>query len=230
MHDPIRSIQIDLCVILSHQMELDDMLWQNTQDLCRPEALCALGRYPLLGTFANSTTKCPTAELKQAPHNVRIILYNSIHIDTILYILTVLLYVITWSCMIYIYTYIYIYYIYIYIIIYIIYIHCRIMMNYVYTRYQAWEHLWQLRKHQPDGLEVDDGTFELENLMEAWGHRQGREPFLRFTTCRFTGEVDLVDTDNHCGPLWTCVLPSGYVKIAIENGPVEIVDNSPWKK
>lgn len=28
-------------------------------------------------------------------------------------------------------------------------------------------------KHQPDGLEVDDGTFELENLMEAWGHRQG---------------------------------------------------------
>ena len=30
--------------------------------------------------------------------------------------------------------------------------------------------------------------------------------------------------DHHCGPLWTCVLPSGYVKIAIENGPVEIVD------
>eukprot|EP00435_Cladocopium_sp_Y103_P019226 s860_g4.t1 len=28
-------------------------------------------------------------------------------------------------------------------------------------------------KHQPEGLEVDDGTFELENLMEAWGHRQG---------------------------------------------------------
>lgn len=177
------------CVILSHQMELDDMLWQNTQDLCRPEALCALGRYPLLG--ANSTTRCPTAELKQAPHQrVKICAYSSIHIDTILYILTVLLYVITWSCMIYIYIYIY------------------IVELCIHTRYQAWEHLSQLRKHQPDGLEVDDGTFELENLMEAWGHRQGREPFFfRFSTCRrFAGEVDLVDTwttiVDHCGPVF----------------------------
>ncbi len=29
------------------------------------------------------------------------------------------------------------------------------------------------RKHQPEGLEVDDGTFELDNLMEVWGRRQG---------------------------------------------------------
>mmetsp|Transcript_96818 Transcript_96818/g.134360 ORF Transcript_96818/g.134360 Transcript_96818/m.134360 type:complete len:204 (-) Transcript_96818:115-726(-) len=28
-------------------------------------------------------------------------------------------------------------------------------------------------KHQPEGLEVDDGTFELDNLMEVWGRRQG---------------------------------------------------------
>eukprot|EP00438_Fugacium_kawagutii_P015100 Skav214591 [mRNA] locus=scaffold57:446855:451210:+ [translate_table: standard] len=28
-------------------------------------------------------------------------------------------------------------------------------------------------KHQPEGLEVEDGTFELENLMDAWGRRQG---------------------------------------------------------
>ena len=29
------------------------------------------------------------------------------------------------------------------------------------------------RKNQPEGLEVDDGTFELENLMEVWGKAQG---------------------------------------------------------
>eukprot|EP00490_Sorites_sp_Unknown_P014447 CAMPEP_0114637608 /NCGR_PEP_ID=MMETSP0191-20121206/186_1 /TAXON_ID=126664 /ORGANISM="Sorites sp." /LENGTH=205 /DNA_ID=CAMNT_0001849337 /DNA_START=47 /DNA_END=661 /DNA_ORIENTATION=+ len=28
-------------------------------------------------------------------------------------------------------------------------------------------------KHQPEGLEVEDGTFELENLMDVWGRRQG---------------------------------------------------------
>ena len=125
-HSRFRSTFVT-CVILSHQMELDDMLWQNTQDLCRPEALCALGRYPLLGAFANSTTKCPTAELKQAPHQrVKICAYNSIHTDTILYILTVLSYVITWSCMIYIYIYIYIC-TYIYIV-----------ELCIHTRYQAW--------------------------------------------------------------------------------------------
>ena len=193
-HSRFRSTFVT-CVILSHQMELDDMLWQNTQDLCRPEALCALGRYPLLGAFANSTTKCPTAELKQAPHQrVKICAYNSIHTDTILYILTVLSYVITWSCMIYIYTYIY--------ICTYIYIYCRIM----YT-------------HKISSLE---STFRSSGSINQMAWKWMMVPS-NWRIWWKLGDTDKA-VDHHCGPLWTCVLPSGYVKIAIENGPVEIVD------